>query len=71
MADGEEVRELRVRIPALRVEILTGDLQCQARVSDTQLRSSVAVAYTLECVVEQQMQNQRILFSKNGNGLPD
>ena len=24
-----------------------------------------------QLVVEQQMQNQRILFSKNGNGLPD
>jgi len=48
MADGEEARELSVKIPALRVEILTRDLQCQARVRVAELRYSVAMAYAVE-----------------------
>jgi len=48
MADGEEARELSVKIPALRVEILTRDLQCQARVRVAQPRFSLAMVCALE-----------------------
>ena len=69
MADGEEARELSVKIPALRVEIRTRDLQCQECVL---LSLDVRWLWLMhwkdivqsQLVVEQQMQNQRILFSK-------
>jgi len=48
MADGEEGRELSVKIPALRVEILTRDPQCQARMHVAQPRCLVAMVYALE-----------------------
>jgi hypothetical protein len=65
MADGEEARELSVKIPALRVEIPTRDLQCQAGVRVAQPRCSVAMAYALEqhCSIVQLLVEQ--LFSRS------